>query len=209
MILPKYVYWDDVKIKTRRWQIAGMLLWMKSVGLKVYEPETTECFRKYLESAKCFWDIGASVGYFSVLASQRGVKTYTFELDKDFIRVLKKHQKEHNLDIQIIEKPLGRSGQVIEYENYNGISKGNAISADEFLEKTGNFPDLIKVDIDGAEYDFLVGAESLLTEHNPIIIMELSKSKRGKLISKMKEYGYKKIKELDEGSAHNALFLKD
>jgi len=216
LFLPKFVLWGNIKINTRSWQTAGMLLWMKSIGLKIYEPETTECFLDILNSKtiKCVWDVGASVGYFSILAAQKGIKVYAFELDDDFIKEIKRHKKNTGLNnIEIVEKPLGINGQVIEYENYNGVSRKTAISADEFLKNKADIPDLIKIDIDGGELTFLEGAKKLLTENSPFIIMELSPSRREKLISKMSEYNYKLVKRLDwdkkSGEAHNGLFIKN
>jgi FkbM family methyltransferase len=206
--LPKYVYWGKAKINTRSWQTAGVLLWMKSRGLDTYEPETTDCFKQLLRESKCVWDVGAHVGYFSILSAQAGVRTYAFEMDPAFVKEIKKHARNNQLNIQVIEKPLGRRGQLIGYESYNGISINEAISADDFMRETGVVPDLIKIDIDGAEIDFLEGAKDLLTNSSPKIIMELSESRRNELMYKMGEYGYKKIKELDKDLSHNALFMK-
>jgi FkbM family methyltransferase len=210
LFLPPYVYYGGAKISTRGWQTACVEFYKKSENWDIYEPETTFCFEEIIDRGiGCFWDIGAHIGYFSILASQKGIKTYAFEMDEDFIKEMKKHKDNNNLDIIIIDKPMAQNGQVINFENYGGLSVKTAISADNFLIKTENaVPGLIKVDIDGTELDFLAGAQKLLTEKSPDIIMELSKSRRKKIISKMREYGYKIVRELDYYTAHNALFRK-
>lgn len=207
--LPGWVYWGTAKISTRNWQTAAVLLWMKSKELTVYEPETTECFQELLASSKCVWDLGAHVGYFSLLSSQKNIKTYAFEINPDFVKIINSHAARNRLVINVINKPLGKSGREIGYEDYSGISSGVEISADQFVNETGDIPDLIKIDIDGAEMEFLEGAETLFRSGNPKVIIELSKSRREEIISLMKKYGYRKIKELDQVLSHNALFVRE
>jgi len=43
---------------------------------------------------------------------------------------------------------------------------------DEFVERTGIIPDVIKVDIEGAEVDFLRGGLRTLKKHKPSLFIE-------------------------------------
>jgi len=49
----------------------------------------------------------------------------------------------------------------------------NALSLDYFVQKTGIVPDVIKVDIEGAEALFLQGAKNVLEDYRPILYIEL------------------------------------
>lgn len=49
----------------------------------------------------------------------------------------------------------------------------NATTLDVFVKETGIIPNIIKVDIEGAEHLFLTGAEATIRDHRPIIYMEV------------------------------------
>ena len=46
------------------------------------------------------------------------------------------------------------------------------IALDDFVAETGLIPDLVKMDIEGAEFDALVGFRRTIEEHHPILILE-------------------------------------
>ena len=46
------------------------------------------------------------------------------------------------------------------------------ISLDDYVRQEGIVPSVIKIDVEGAEYDVLVGAERLLREHSPVLALE-------------------------------------
>jgi ribosomal protein L11 methylase PrmA len=48
----------------------------------VWEPRTTNYIKKHLIKGHTFVDVGANVGYFSVLASELGAKVLAFEPSK-------------------------------------------------------------------------------------------------------------------------------
>lgn len=47
------------------------------------------------------------------------------------------------------------------------------VTLDAFVKETGIIPDILKVDIEGAEHFFLTGAEETIANHRPIIYMEV------------------------------------
>jgi FkbM family methyltransferase len=48
----------------------------------------------------------------------------------------------------------------------------NTVSLDNFCAETGLVPSVVKMDIEGAEFDALNGAADLITEHRPHLILE-------------------------------------
>ena len=74
----------------------------------------------------------------------------------------------------------------------------NVTTLDTFIEEnfTENKIDLIKIDVEGFEYQVLIGAKDTLTKYNPIIIIESFNDKFEKVNSLLNKYGYEKFKDL-------------
>jgi FkbM family methyltransferase len=47
------------------------------------------------------------------------------------------------------------------------------IRGDEYVSQTGTIPDLIKIDVEGAEQAVLKGLDQTLKEHSPILVVEV------------------------------------
>ena len=61
----------------------------------------------------------------------------------------------------------------------------------DFLKDTfTNKISVIKVDIEGLEYHFLIGAKEVILQHRPIIIIEIFKQNKLKVDELLTEYGY-------------------
>lgn len=123
-----------------------------------YEPQVVECLSKYLDDSKIFYDIGSYFGYHIEVAKLCGVppaQIHAFEANEFRVSLLK-----HNCtdSIHITNKFVGR-GQ-------------NSISIDEYT-KSNSPPDVIKIDVEGEEYEVLKGAEKTLEKHHPSLIIEV------------------------------------
>lgn len=147
-----------------------------------------------------FFDIGAHVGYYSLLISKilSSAHVFAFEPNLTLVEILKINKginKRNN--ITIIPKAvfcdngyqeffvLRRSlftGDVNELRRYfpkefleNNIKKVNieTITLDKLCEEKNLKPDFIKIDVDGSEEKVLMGAHNILSNHDPIIAMEV------------------------------------
>jgi FkbM family methyltransferase len=49
----------------------------------------------------------------------------------------------------------------------------NIDTLDQFVERTGLYPNVIKIDIEGAEHLFLLGARKFLNDYSPVLYIEL------------------------------------
>lgn len=138
-----------------------------------------------LEKGDIVIDCGANVGQFSVIASHKGCKVYSFE-PMDF---LQKYIADNNNytenEITIVPYALSTSrGKAIFYEQegnplggtlLNMESKSNetrieidTISLDEFVRENGiEKVGFVKADIEGAERYMLAGATEVLQIHEP------------------------------------------
>jgi FkbM family methyltransferase len=165
-------------------------------GAYINDPEVrlTRFLIKNTKEKGVFFDIGANIGYYSLLVSNiaSGVKIFSFEPDPFNIRLLISN-KEANIDI--IQKAVGRENgnadfyvstkansgiSTLKLKNRDLLEKRNfkkmnvkLVTMDTFCKETRRVPNLIKIDVEGAEEDVLKGGSRTLKEADPTIIMEV------------------------------------
>ena len=161
---------------------------------KIWEPQIGEVIQKELPSGGVFVDVGANIGYFSMLAATivgpEG-SVYSFEPIPRLCSQLKKSAAVNNFTtIHCIEKGCGAKHEEmtlhVSHSNIGGSSVVKKFSADETCEISVTTLDsecvgmkqidVIKIDVEGFEYEVLLGAEKIITQHSPKFIIELSPS---------------------------------
>lgn len=147
--------------------------------------------RKYFDLKKgSFLDIGANVGKYSVIMGNklRGVgKVFSFEPELSNLNSLKKNielNKLNNVSIvpMACSKERGRLEFYIDKNNSGGHSLVKKTNQKIFVEtdkldsivKSNKITEikLIKIDVEGAEMDVLLGAKKILKKYKPKIIFE-------------------------------------
>jgi len=149
-----------------------------------YEPATTDLFKELLKPGMVMADVGAHVGYFSLLAAEivgPSGKVFAFEPEPGNHGLLRKNIEVNSLpNIQAVEKAVSdRSGTteffLSELDSGSHSLFGKAArgirekvqvmvtTLDDFFESEG-WPntDLIKIDVEGAELGVLHGMERLI-----------------------------------------------
>jgi FkbM family methyltransferase len=177
-------------------------------GRGVYEPPVERLIRALLRPGMGFLDIGANIGYFSLIAS--GVvgpagHVYAVEANADNARLLEASRRENGFDnITVLQVAAGaRSGLLaLHTQHSTGTASALPDSADWLLasrtvpslrldDLVADTPrlGLIKIDIDGGEFPALQGAARLIATHRPALITEFCP---GMLtdISGIDAYGY-------------------
>ncbi|MFW9873607.1 MAG: FkbM family methyltransferase, partial [Candidatus Thorarchaeota archaeon] len=86
-----------------------------------------------------------------------------------------------------------------------GTQSVKTISLDNFIEKRKIKPDLLKIDVEGAELKVLKGVENYLFEHKPLIVIET----HGELIKDqcfnfLNKLGYTNFIPIDANSIEKA-----
>jgi hypothetical protein len=112
----------------------------------------------YVKDNKVIYDIGAAEGNFSISVIEKAKHVYIFESDLDWIEALNETFRPWINKVTIINKFV---------TNRNSSC---CISLDKFIENNAS-PDFIKVDIEGAENDFIEGAIVLLCSSNNLKIV--------------------------------------
>jgi FkbM family methyltransferase len=163
------------------------------------EPGVQEVIAAHLKPGGCFYDVGAHIGFYALLAArvvgEQGT-VVAFEPDPANVEVLRDNLARNNMiQTDVITSAVwssrgrvnfqrdgsdqgaksSRRGAVIAAEfpppNANLIEV-EAITLDEYAQN-GPRPTLIKVDVEGGEAEVLIGAERLIAETKPVWLIEV------------------------------------
>lgn len=166
-----------------------------------------------LEAEDVVWDVGANIGVFSVAAATRVKKVVAFEADiwlASLIRRTAAIDVNKSLRIEVVPAALcseegishfqiakrGRASNAL--STINGRSQAGGVR-EEVLVPTLTLdaasrslgpPDFIKIDVEGAELLVLLGGQHLLSEHKPLVYIEVSSDLFGAVTSFFQELGY-------------------
>lgn len=167
-----------------------------------YEPDVTKVLQRILEPGDVFIDVGANVGYFTLLGSKlvgpKG-KVYSYEPDPKNVERIKFHCANNACDnVEIVSQPVSHCVEDVNFWFNKASSGGNALwnpgeffgdpsyndgytvmksttLDDEFDRRGLENVKLIKIDTEGAEHAILRGASSWLENQSiPFIIAELN-----------------------------------
>ncbi len=153
---------------------------------------------KSLKEGAHFVDVGAHYGFYSLLASQlvgSTGKVHAFEASRDTFNILRYNTREqpciaiynravseeHGSTAQFFEFPTLQSeyntlfGEQFRGQSWSGKGKRYEVATvalDYFFTEKGIQPDIIKVDVEGAELLVLKGMAETLSRNNPIVVME-------------------------------------
>lgn len=165
-----------------------------SCWLGSYERAKQKPIQQYLKAGMTAYDLGANVGYYSLffsrLVGEQG-KVYAFEPFFGNCRVLQQHLKLNRLKNVVLSECAVSDvqGEVLFYQSQISNQAGTIISSsvtekkessykiptislDYYVYTQGNnAPDLIKMDIEGAEYFACLGMEKILLKQKPVIFM--------------------------------------
>ena len=152
-----------------------------------YEKQTTELFERIVKPGMVVFDVGAHVGYYTLLAARQIGETgevHAFEPEPSNYNLLTQNVEFNNYQNvvcvnKVVSKDTGSKELFLtsldngRYSIYNhGLPKkrsvlAQSISLDDYVsEKNLTKIDLIKVDVEGAETDVLNGAAKLLSNLN-------------------------------------------
>ena len=171
-----------------------------------YEEKLIEIAKEWMKGKKCFFDIGAGMGYWSYIASDQGVeKIVAFEPIRQLSNFIIKASYNNSLSIKTVSVPLGQNRKFVVTDNGLVLVKTKALSLDFFVQKFNLIPDLIKIDVDGKEEDIILGAINTLKQHRLDLILEI-RSETLNLLLDLKSWGYKEIYRFGDDSI--TVFLK-
>ena len=169
-------------LEGRKWKASSGIRFVKGT----YEPKNVEAIQKTVRENDVAYDVGAHVGYFTVLmgdiVGSEG-KVIAFEPRGLNLGYLQKHVSVNNCEnIKIISKALGdhsghamletRTGSGTGYVSDTGDEEIEITSIDELVD-SGALPppNFLKIDVEGGEMAVLRGAKSVIERQRPRMIL--------------------------------------
>lgn len=160
-----------------------------------HNPEAMEeslLLRRLLQPSDTFVDVGAHIGYFTLLGAKYGGQVLAFEPSAATFQYLQRNlELNPRLRSKITCHPIGLSNAAGALPLYRSAQEPGAAS----LRRPSEYTDLtietvpletldhiingqpvafIKLDIEGAEVEALLGARQTLTRARPIVLVELN-----------------------------------
>ena len=163
-----------------------------------------------------FWDIGANIGLYSWSCAQArpDFRVVSFEPDAKNLECLRRTSAAWNLsrhDIVpcAVAETVGRTTfftdeisratgsletatATFNAKHYGAVPRGievETVTIDHLIAQGWAPPDIIKIDVEGAELRVLRGGRRLLCEHRPILLLEMF-GDRAQTFALLEEYGY-------------------
>lgn len=191
---------------------------LEIMNFGAYEPRETEIMMSLLTGAQVVIDIGANIGWFSLLFASRcpNAKIHAFEPLPLFFNYLQQNVKlngfektvsvhqiglsDENKDVSYFVEPgNGTNASMINVADSDNVQVigGKVITLDQWVSQTQVEPDFVKCDVEGAELLVMRGADSVLTSSRPIVFLEMLRKwakpygyHPNDLIGLFKQYGY-------------------
>jgi len=185
-----------------------------SVQQGLGEPAVQQAMRQHLRSGMVFYDLGANIGFFSLLAAHLvgpSGHVVCFEADPEIAGRLCENLAHNNFVYATVEQKAvwSQSGFVTFARVNSGVSPDRglghvcaqdladadtisveSVSLDQFT-LAHPAPDFLKCDVEGAEVAVFQGARQLLREKRPILIVEMhSPENRHVLTRQFFQVGY-------------------
>lgn len=199
--------------------------WIKGSGvnsmwLGIYEKEKQKAISKLVKPGMICYDIGAHVGFYSLLFSKligNNGYIYAFEPLLRNVELLKKHLKINTIkNVKIITALVSEKLGYTKFDNSNDSFTGKisnkgikikTISIDEEINnKNISPPNIVKIDVEGHELFVLNGMKKTLILYKPILFIALDNKKTKKNVFiflndlgyKIYDLSFKEIKNLDK-----------
>ncbi len=159
-----------------------------------YEPHVSKVFREYLRPGMQVLDIGASIGYFSLLAASlvgSDGLVYSWEPSPANVKMLYASQLANEFsNINIMQAAAAEKTSLLRY--FRALSNGNVadvadatsqdilsaetvmgLRIDDFVPLDSHIG-FVKIDVEGYEFKALSGAQQTIQRSRPIIVSEFS-----------------------------------
>jgi len=178
------------------------------------EPKVQSVLEKHLRPGMIFYDLGANIGLFSLLAARligETGKVFSFEPDPEIAARLRRNIARNAFtNISVVQsgvwsfsgncnfivadpcspdRGIGKFAELSERDDMPGTLTP-CVSLDDFIQ-TAPPPDAIKCDIEGAEVEAFRGAEKLLESSRPWIVCEMHSETIGQAVrNQLQGFGY-------------------
>jgi FkbM family methyltransferase len=158
------------------------------------EPAIQDILSKKLKPGMVFYDLGANIGFFSLLAARlvgAAGQVFSFEPDSEIAGRLRRNISRNGfINATVVEagiwsvsgnvnfvaadqsSPDRGVGRFVAGAGAVAGTPTRCVALDDFI-RSAPTPDLIKCDVEGAEIEVFRGAENLLDARHPLILCEM------------------------------------
>jgi len=154
-----------------------------SILFNLSEPERLKIVKNLISKNFVCFDIGANIGIYSLLFSRYSKLVYAFEpLPRNLSFLQRMLQLNKVKNVIIVPSAVADKNGESMFKAASNVAEGRldasgtqrvtTISLDSFIKKKKVYPNLLKIDIEGAELLALEGARNYLSKSKPIIIIE-------------------------------------
>lgn len=158
---------------------------MPNFWLGTYERAKYEAFSRAMSPDIVVYDIGANVGIYTVLACRIvGVngRVFAFEPASMNLSYLNSNIQANGFsNCEVIPMAVSNTDGTVQFElgrdscvgkiSNHGLLRVPSISLDSFTANGKPLPNLMKIDVEGAEYEVLTGARKAISMAKPVIFL--------------------------------------
>lgn len=152
-----------------------------------YEQAVQLIIDKHVRQGDVCYDLGASIGYLSLLMARKARHVYAFEPAPAAIDDILRHFKANSFEnVTIIRRPVSNrvrevrfcltdavyGAGISETETQWPVLALESLTLDGFVQSHSP-PDFLKIDVEGEETRVLEGARHILANHRPTICCEI------------------------------------
>jgi len=157
-----------------------------SILLNLSEPEQLDAAKRLTPANGICFDIGANVGFYSLLFAKYSKHVFAFEPVPRNIGYLWRMLEVNGVrNVTIVPCAVSDSTRLFSFqmgENYalgrlhhRGEQPIAVVSLDDFIVAYKVVPSLLKIDVEGEEMSVLKGAKNLLSNNKPVILLSTHK----------------------------------
>ena len=167
---------------------------------KIWEKKLVKVFEKYITKESVVVDVGAFIGSHTIILSNFAKKVISFEPQKVIGECLKKTIDENNIDnVEFYNYGLGSEAETLSFStNHDGgatVVEGKRTKNNALLQYIDKYDievvgldsiikekiDLIKMDVEGFEFEVLEGGKETIEKYKPVIVIEVFKKNKIRL----------------------------
>ncbi len=171
------------KARGRKWIVGSSI---HGCWLGTYEREKRQEFERSLSPGDVLYDIGANVGFYTVLGASivgSDGAVYAFEPMPRNLEFLRRHAAINRLEnVRVIDAAVSDSAGTATFDDTQHPSMGSLSAGGTLTVRTVRIDDLVasgelrpptvvKIDVEGAEEMVLAGAAETLRTHRPAIFL--------------------------------------